>query len=593
MTRRKQQLKELPANAGKGADERLQVAGLRGLFNKVFPDHWSFLIGEIALWSFVILILTGTFLTLFFDPSMEHIVYEGSYPALRGVEMSAAYASTLHISFDVRGGLFVRQMHHWAALLFIASIVVHLLRVFFTGAFRKPREINWVVGVLLFWLAFLLGFTGYSLPDDALSGTGLRIAHAIMLAIPVIGTWVASSLFDGPFPGEIIIARVYIAHVFILPLITLGLIVVHLGIMFKQKHTQWPGPGRTNKNVVGERFFPRYALKQGAFFFIVFAVIAAMGGIFQINPVWMFGPYKAAVVSVASQPDWYVMFLEGSTRLFPAWEIRFPLFGETFTLPSLFWPAVVLPGILVFLMVAYPWLEARVRKDKEIHNLLQRPRDVPVRTGLGAMAITFFIVLTISGANDVVAHAFDISLNAMTWAGRIGLIMLPPLAYWVTHRICLGLQQHDREVLAHGVETGIIRRLPDGRFVEVHQPLGPTDEHGHGTLEYTGWVVPKRMNRLGALPPGVRGFFVPVEEAAPPGTPGKPLGVGQRPNGGPNGGPDGHGDGAAHPDGQDEAAGDGHRDREEQPKAEVEAGTAGSTGTAGPAETPGTPGRGA
>jgi ubiquinol-cytochrome c reductase cytochrome b subunit len=510
LSKRRQNLKDLPAKTGREIDERFQAASpLRTMMNKVFPDHWSFLLGEIALWSFVILLLTGTFLALFFDPSMEHLEYQGSYRALQGVEMSAAYASTLHISFDVRGGLFIRQMHHWAALLFVAAIVVHLLRVFFTGAFRKPREANWVVGVLLFWLAFLMGFTGYSLPDDALSGTGLRIAHAIMLAVPVLGTWVAHALFDGPFPGEIIIARVYIAHVFLLPLLTAALIGVHLALLVKQKHTQWPGPGRTNRNVVGERMVPRYAAKMGGFFLIVFASIALMAGLFQINPVWLFGPYKAAVVSVASQPDWYVLFLEGSTRLWPAWETRFTLFGEHFTVSPLFWPAVVLPGVLTFLMVAYPFLESRWTKDKRIHNLLQRPRDVPVRTGLGAMAITFYLILTISGANDVVAHRFDISLNAMTWGGRISLIILPPLAYYLAHRICLGLQQHDREVLAHGVETGIIRMTPDGRFEEIHQPLGKD-------LEYTGWVVPKKMNRLGALPPAVRGFFVPIERPGQP-----------------------------------------------------------------------------
>ncbi len=504
--KRKRDLRALPAATGRALDERLQVAGMRPLLNKVFPDHWSFLLGEIALWSFVVLLLTGTFLTLFFNPSMEEVHYHGSYRALEGVEMSAAYASTLHISFDVRGGLFIRQMHHWAALLFVASILVHMARVFFTGAFRKPREINWIIGVLLFWVAFLLGFTGYSLPDDALSGTGLRIAQAIVLSIPIVGTWVSEALFDGPFPGTAIISRVYIAHVFILPLLALGLIAAHLGIMFKQKHTQWPGVGRTNKNVVGERFMPRYAVKQGAFFLIVFAVIAAMGGLFQINPVWLFGPYKAAVVSAASQPDWYVLFLDGSTRLFPGWEIR--LGG--YTLSPVFWPAVLLPGVLTMLLVAYPFIEARRNKDNAIHNLLQRPRDVPVRTGLGAMAIAFYLVLTVSGANDVIADKFNISLNAMTWAGRIGLILLPPIAYAFTYRICLGLQQHDREVLAHGVETGIIRRLPDGGFVEVHQPLGED-------LEYTGAPVPKKMNRLGALAPAIRGFFVPIEEpAAPP-----------------------------------------------------------------------------
>ncbi|GAA2517779.1 ubiquinol-cytochrome c reductase cytochrome b subunit [Pilimelia columellifera] len=516
--RAKLDVKSMPATAANAVDERLQVARpLRGLLNKVFPDHWSFLLGEIALFSFIVLLLTGVFLTLFFDPSMKEVTYNGSYLPLRGVHMSAAYESALNISFDVRGGLIMRQMHHWAALLFMASIVIHMFRIFFTGAFRKPRETNWVIGIVLFILGFLAGFTGYSLPDDGLSGTGLRIAHAIILSIPVIGTWTADALFGGEFPGDgSIIPRAYIAHVLLIPGGLLALIGAHLGLVFKQKHTQWPGPGRTNTNVVGERMFPRYVIKQGGFFAIVFGVIALMAGLLSINPIWLFGPYEAAIVSAASQPDWYVMFLDGSTRLMPPWEVR--AFGHT--LPPLFWPTVVLPGIMFTLAGAYPFIEARRNKDKTVHNLLQRPRDVPDRTALGAMAITFYMVLAISGGNDVVAETFEISLNAMTWAGRILLLLLPPLAYWAARRVCLGLQQHDREVLAHGVETGIIKRMPDGRFVEIHQPLAAPDEHGHTELEYTGWVVPKKMNRIGALAPAIKGFFYPVEE---PAAPAKPL----------------------------------------------------------------------
>lgn len=523
MKRRKVDVKELPAKAAGGIDDRFQVATpLRRLFNKVFPDHWSFLLGEIALFSFIILLLTGTFLTLFFDPSMAEVTYTGSYAPLRGVHMSAAYASALDLSFDVRGGLVMRQMHHWAALLFMSSIVVHMMRIFFTGAFRKPRETNWVIGVLLFWMGFLAGFTGYSIPDDGLSGTGLRIASAIMLSIPVIGSWVTSAIFGGEFPGNIIIGRFFIAHVLLIPGALLGLISVHLGLVFKQKHTQWPGPGRTNENVVGERMFPRYAIKQGGFFMVVFGVIALLGGLAQINPIWLFGPYEAGVVSAASQPDWYVMFLDGSTRLMPAWELHIPI-GDGYVIPPIFWPTVVLPGILTMLPIFYPRIEARMNKDRKSHNLLQRPRDVPNRTALGAMALAFFVVLTLSGGNDVIADKFRISLNAMTWAGRIGLLIIPPLAYYIAYRICLGLQQHDREVLAHGVETGIIRRLPDGRFLEVHQPLGAADEHGHGKLEYTGWVVPKKMNRLGALGPAIKGFFFPIEKPAEaPVSPGHP-----------------------------------------------------------------------
>jgi len=504
--RRKFDLKAVPGSVAGRLDDDLHIASpVRKIMNKVFPDHWSFLLGEIALWSFVILLLTGTFLTFFFDPSMEEVVYNGSYVPLRGVTMSRAFESSLEISFDVRGGLFIRQMHHWSALIFMAGIIVHMFRTFFTGAFRRPRELNWIIGVMLFWLGFTEGFAGYSLPDDALSGTGLRIANAIVMSVPVIGSWAASSLFGGEFPGTVIVPRLYILHVLLVPAILVALITAHLVLLLLQKHTQWPGPGRTNHNVVGERMVPRYAAKMGGFFMMVFAVTALMGGLFQINPIWLFGPYEASVVSAASQPDWYVMFLDGSTRLFPAWEIR--AFG--YTVPPLFWPTVMLPGILTVLPALYPYIEARFVKDKSVHHLLQRPRDVPTRTALGAMAIAFYVVLLLSGGNDVIADKFDISLNATTWMGRIGLLLLPPLAFWAVYRICLGLQQHDREVLAHGVETGIIRRLPDGRFVEIHQPLSAKE------LEYAGWAVPKKMNRLGALVPTVRGFFFPLEKPAP------------------------------------------------------------------------------
>jgi len=516
MKRRRIDVRALPAKGASEIDDRFQIATpLRRLFNKVFPDHWSFLLGEIALYSFVVLLLTGTFLALFFDPSMQEVTYHGSYLRLQGVEMSRAYETSLNISFDVRGGLVMRQMHHWAALLFMASIVLHMFRIFFTGAFRKPREANWIIGSLLFWLGLVEGFAGYSLPDDALSGTGLRIANAIVLSVPLIGSWAAISVFGGEFPGHIFLDRIYIVHVLLVPAILVVLIAVHMGLLVKQKHTQWAGPGRTEHNVVGVRMFPNFALKAGGFFMLVFAVIAFLGGLFQINPIWIFGPYKAAVVSAASQPDWYVMFLDGSTRLMPPWEFR----GLGHTVPPLFWPTVVLPGILTMLPMLYPFIEARFKRDKQAHHLLQRPRDVPERTSLGAMAIAFYVVLLLSGGNDVIAKEFNFSLNATTWAGRIGLLVLPPLAYWVTYRVCLGLQQHDREVLVHGVETGIIRRLPDGRFVEVHQPLAAPDDHGHVELDYAGWTVPKKMNRLGALVPTVRGFFFPIEKPAPPGRP--------------------------------------------------------------------------
>jgi ubiquinol-cytochrome c reductase cytochrome b subunit len=495
--------------AANWTDERLTISSwLRRTLHKVYPDHWSFMMGEIALYSFVILLLTGTYLTFFFDASMGETTYDGSYEPLRGIEMSRAYSSTLQISFDVRGGLLIRQIHHWAALLFVAAIVVHLLRVFFTGAFRKPRELNWLLGIGLLTLALLEGFAGYSLPDDLLSGTGLRIFHAVFQSIPVIGTWFVFLLFGGDFPGTLIIGRLYIVHVLLVPGIILALITFHIGLVVKNKHTQFPGPGRTEQNVIGERFYPHYSAKAGGFFMLVFAVMALLGGLVQINPIWLYGPYNPSQVSAGAQPDWYIGFLEGSLRLFPAWEIR--AFG--YTVSPVFWAAVVIPGLLFAMLAIYPFLEARLTRDRAFHNLLQRPRDVPVRTSLGAMALSFYAVLLISGGNDVIAAKFDISLNAMTWAGRIAILVLPPIAYAATYRVCLGLQRHDREVLEHGVETGIIKRLPSGEFIEVHQPLGATDEYGHGTLEYAGSAVPKKMNRLTSAGRRVRGFFSPVEE---------------------------------------------------------------------------------
>ncbi len=490
----------LPARAAEAADELDQrfhlAAGLRRQINKVFPGHWSFMLGEIALYSFVVLLLSGTYLALYFDPSMVEVTYEGPFVPLRGIEMSQAFASTMNLSFVVRGGLFIRQIHHWAALVFVAAMTVHMFRIFFTGAFRKPRETSWAIGVVLLILGILEGFVGYSLPDDLLSGTGLRIGSGIVLSIPVIGTWLHWLLWGGEYPGNEIMPRLYIAHVLIIPGLLAALIAVHLGLVWYQKHTQFPGPGKTERNVVGVRILPTFAVKSTGFFLTNVGVLAIMSGLFQINPIWNYGPYDPAQVSAGSQPDWYMGFTEGLLRLFPPWELF--LFGR-YDIPPVFWAVVLIPGIMVMLLLFYPTLERKLINDYAAHHLLQRPRDVPVRTSLGVMAITFFLVLLISGGNDVIAYVFDLSINAFIWLARIALLMLPPLAYVVTYRVCLGLQRHDREVLDHGIETGIIRRLPHGEFIEIHQPLGPVDDHQHPIpLPYEGAPVPKRMNQLGA-----------------------------------------------------------------------------------------------
>jgi ubiquinol-cytochrome c reductase cytochrome b subunit len=501
-------------SAAQWADDRYHLAkGMRHQINKVFPTHWSFLLGEIALYSFIILLLSGVYLTLFFDPSMTEVVYHGSFTNLQGIEMSKAFASTLDISFNVRGGLFVRQLHHWAALIFVASMLVHMFRIFFTGAFRRPREANWVIGSLLLVLGMFEGFFGYSLPDDLLSGTGIRATlSGIVLSVPVIGTWIHWALFGGEFPGTEIIPRLYTIHILLLPGIMLGLIGAHLALVWYQKHTQFPGVGRKETNVVGVRIMPVFAAKGGAFFAIVIGVTALMSGLFQINPIWNIGPYNPSQVSAGSQPDWYMAWADGLLRIWPAWEV----YLGNYTIPAVFFPGAVGMPVLIGLLVMYPWIERKLSKDTAHHNLLQRPRDVPVRTALGAMALGFFAVIMLSGFNDIIADQFDISLNATTWAGRIGVLIVPPIAYYLTYRLCIGLQRADHEVLEHGMETGIIKRLPHGEFIEIHQPLGPVDDHGHPIpLEYQGATVPKKMNKLGSAGHAVPGSWVspdPVDE---------------------------------------------------------------------------------
>nr|WP_308286250.1 cytochrome bc complex cytochrome b subunit [Actinomycetospora endophytica] len=517
-------------------DSRVHPAGpIRRQINKVFPTHWSFMLGEIALYSFIVLLLTGTWLAIFYDPSMAETTYEGSYAGLRGVIMSQAYLSTVDISIDVRGGLFIRQLHHWAALLFVAAMIAHMMRTFFTGAFRRPRETNWVLGVVLLLSGMIEGFVGYSLPDDLLSGTGLRTGmSAIVMSIPVVGTWVQWAIFGGEFPGTIIIPRLYIVHVFLLPGIILAVIAVHVGLVWFQKHTQFPGPGRTERNVVGVRILPTFASKGGGFMVVVVGVLAIMSGVFQINPIWKLGPYDPTQVSAGSQPDFYMAVFDGAVRLWPSWEMY--LFGR-YTIPAIFFPAVLGMGILMTLLIAYPLIERKLTGDKAHHNLLQRPRDAPVRTATGMMALVFYFWLVVACGNDIIAYTFDISLNAMTWIGRIGLLVLPPLFYFATYRICLGLQRSDREVLEHGIETGMIKRLPQGEFIEVHQPLGDVDEHGHAVpLDYQGAKVPKKMNDLGYAGHPMRGgWFRPdpaVEQEEIHGGPGADRELAGRPDAG-------------------------------------------------------------
>jgi ubiquinol-cytochrome c reductase cytochrome b subunit len=456
------------------ADERAPISSLlKANMRKIFPDHWSFMLGEIALYSFIVLLLTGVYLTIWFKPSMVDVVYHGSYAPLEGVPMSEAYASALNLSFDVRGGLLIRQIHHWAALFFMASMMVHMFRIFFTGAFRKPRELNWVIGGSMILIGLLEGFAGYSLPDDLLSGVGVRIVAGIVESIPVIGTYLMFFIFGGQYPGSDFIPRLYTFHVLLVPGILLAMIGLHLVLIFYHKHTQYPGAGRTNTNVVGYPLFPVYTAKAGGFFFVVFGVTTLIAALVTINPIWMYGPYVPDQVTAGSQPDWYIGFLDGMLRAFPSWETV--IWGHTISW-NVFVPAAVMPGILVTILLVYPFLEAWVTGDRGEHHLLDRPRNAPTRTGLGVMVISFYGVLVINGANDIVAQAFNLSINQLTWFTRVGVFVVPPLVFLATRRFCLGLQRRDRELLLHGRESGQILRLPHGEFIEIHTPISEEEK---------------------------------------------------------------------------------------------------------------------
>jgi ubiquinol-cytochrome c reductase cytochrome b subunit len=453
----------------KWLDDRLGIGkiGKKNL-RKVFPDHWSFMLGEIALYSFIILLLTGTFLTFWFRPSMAAVEYQGSYSLLKGLHMSEAYASTLDISFDVRGGLLMRQIHHWAAVLFVAAMMVHLLRIFFTGAFRKPRELNWVIGFTMLFLGIIEGFIGYGLPDDLLSGTGLRITQGMIQASPVIGTYLTFFIFGGEFPGDDMVSRFFTVHVLLIPGLILALVTAHLFLVVYHKHTQFPGPGRTNNNVVGYPLMPVYMAKAGGFFFVVFGVTALMGALLQINPVWLYGPYNPAEVTAGSQPDWYMGWLEGSVRLMPGFESHF--WGITLSW-NLIIPALLIPPAFVTLVALYPFIESWITGDKREHHLLDRPRNMPTRTGIGAAFITFYGLLWIGGGNDLIATHFNVSLNNVTWFLRFAVFLGPVFAFWAARRIAISLQRSDTERLLHGLETGIIVRLPHGEYIEKHAPI--------------------------------------------------------------------------------------------------------------------------
>jgi ubiquinol-cytochrome c reductase cytochrome b subunit len=457
-------------------DERLGAASfLRKVLRYVFPDHWSFLLGEMALYSFVVLVATGTYLAVFFTPSTSEALYQGGYAPLQGTQVSEAYASTADLSLEVPAGLLLRQTHHWAALLFLVAIVLHLLRVFFTGAFRKPRELNWVLGVTLAALALLEGFAGYSLPDDLLSGMGLAIAYSVVASIPLAGGQLATLIWGGPFPGaDVFEPRLFIAHVFVLPAV-LGLVIgAHLFSIVRPHHTQFRGPGRTERNVVGTPLWPAYALRSLGWLLAVAAVLVLLGGLVQINPIWQWGPYEPYQGTNGAQPDWYLGWLIGALRIMPDVEVR--AFGHTLV-PNPFFGGVLFPTVVFAVLYAWPWVEQRFfTRDVHRHDLLDRPRDNPWRTAFGVAFFTWVTLIFVAGSADRMLLSFGFSYVGQVWFFRVAAVVAPPVAGAIALGRCRRLRASEAHPLRGWTGTTVARDAGGGA-----RPVQPAEGDDRAT----------------------------------------------------------------------------------------------------------------
>jgi ubiquinol-cytochrome c reductase cytochrome b subunit len=425
-------------------DQRTATAPLlRKTLRYLFPDHWSFLLGEVALYSFIILIATGIYLALFFDASTAKTIYHGPYTPLDGEMMSAAYKSALDISFSVKAGLLIRQTHHWAADVFVAAMIIHLMRVFFTGAFRKPRELTWIIGLLLLFTSFLEGFLGYSLVDDLLSGMGLAIAYGVGLSLPIIGGPMILAIFGAPFPGKPEFwSRMYIAHVFLFPLLLATLIGIHLLLIAARHHTQFrESPRHTQRRLIGVPLFPGQTPRSLALMFFVAAILFLLGGLVQINPIWQWGPFEPWLGTNGAQPDWYLGWLIGALRLMPSFDVTI---GHFTLVPNPFWGGALFPLLVLIFLAAFPWIERRFTRDHRDHNLADRPRDAPTRTAFGVAFLSWVFLIFAFGAADRIFVLWGLSYDTQLYIFRIGIWVVPPVLFYLVRRLCRELLTADR-----------------------------------------------------------------------------------------------------------------------------------------------------
>jgi ubiquinol-cytochrome c reductase cytochrome b subunit len=429
---------------------------VRKTLRYLFPDHWSFLLGEVALYCFIVLVATGTYLALFYTDSTADVVYHGPYVPLQGQHMTEAYRSVLDISFTVKAGLLIRQTHHWAADLFVASILLHLLRVFFTGAYRKPRELTYWLGLTILTVTLLEGYIGYSLVDDLLSGMGLAIGNGVALSIPFVGANLAALIWGGPFPGtSAFFPRMYIAHVFLFPALIAVLLTAHLSLVALKHHTQFRQSRReSERKIVGVPTFPGQTPRSLGLLLAVAGLLVLLGGLVQINPIWLWGPFHTYISTNGAQPDWYLGWLIGALRLMPSWDWTV---GNYTLVPNPFWGGVAFPLVVFGFLYLWPWLERKVSGDRAVHNLLDRPRDAPWRTAVGVAMLVWVFLIFMAGASDRVFVFFGISYGWQIWVYRVAIFVAPPVAAFIAHRVCVELREGER------VEQGRERAIAEAR----------------------------------------------------------------------------------------------------------------------------------
>lgn len=409
-------------------------------------DRLAAAFGQIAGYSFAVAAVTGVLLLPFFRPSMATVVYHGSYAVLDGVPVSRAFRSVLGISFDVPGGLLVRQVHHWSADVFVAAVCLRLLRTFFRGRFSGRDLRGWLIWATLLPLGMLAAYTGTILPDDGLSGGSLSVITGVLLSVPLVGTYLVFWIFGGAPPGHEIIVRDYWVHILVLPALA-GLL---LWLSFRPS-LRW-----------------RRGAPPAPLFLFTSAVLVLLGAIAQINPVWLIGPYQPGSISSGAAPDWYMGFLDGALRIMPAWDVS--LAGHSLVL-GIVVPGLLLPALFFTGVALYPVADRRIAGQRPPRGLLPpRQADPANRIAAGAAGVTFYVLLWAAAANDQIADHLHLDLYTVTWCFRVLVLTGPVLAFVLARVACHSLSERRRDEELHGRETGRIVMSPQGGYTEIREP---------------------------------------------------------------------------------------------------------------------------